>query len=151
MSKSNTFENDLLLLIFNNTNVADIGDATGLRGSTTVGSLYLALHTADPGEAGVQTTNEISYTGYARQALARTSGNFAVSANVMSLNVNVDFPESTGGTGGTVTHFSVGTAVSGGGKVLYKGTVTPNIVVQTGVTPRYKGVPSGTPSTISED
>jgi hypothetical protein len=66
MSKSNTWENDLLLLVFNNTNASLIGDATGLRGSTTAGSLYLSLHTADPGEAGNQSTNEIAYTSYAR-------------------------------------------------------------------------------------
>ena len=62
MSKGNTFENDLLLLVFNNTNAANIGDATGLRGSSTAGSLYVSLHTADPGEAGDQTTDEITYT-----------------------------------------------------------------------------------------
>lgn len=151
MSKSNSLENSLLTLLFNNTNIANIGDATGLRGSTAVGSLFLSLHTSDPGEAGDQTTGEISYTGYARQGLARTAGNFSVTGSVMSLNVNVDFPESTGGTGGTVTHFGIGTSVSGAGVLLYKGTVTPNIVVQTGVTPRYKGIPSGTPSTITED
>ena len=54
MSKGNTFENDLLLLIFNNTNIANLGDATGIRGSSAAGSLYLALHTTDPGEAGDQ-------------------------------------------------------------------------------------------------
>lgn len=151
MSKSNALETALLNLLFTNANIATIGDATGLRGSTTVGSLYLSLHTADPGEAGTQSTNEISYTGYARQAVARTSGNFAVSGNTMSLNVNVDFPEMTGGTGGTVTHFAVGAEVSGATLVLYKGAVTPTIVVATGVTPRIKGVPSGTPSTITED
>ena len=52
MSKSNTFENDLLQLLFNNVDIADIGDAAGIQNSATAGSLYLALHTADPGEAG---------------------------------------------------------------------------------------------------
>lgn len=151
MSKSNALETAWLQLLFNNTDIANVGDAGGLRGSVSAGQLYLSLHTADPGEAGNQSTSEISYTGYARQGLARTSGNFAVSGDTMSLNVNVDFPESTGGAGGTVTHFGIGTAASGAGVLLYKGTVTPNIVVQTGVTPRYKGVPSGTPSTITED
>lgn len=151
MSKSNSFENSLLLLLFNNTNIANVGDATGLRGSTTAGSLYLSLHTSDPGEAGSQTTNEIAYTGYARQGLARTSGNFSVSGAVMSLNVNVDFPEMTGGAGGTVTHFGIGTDVSGAGTLLYSGTTDPDPVVATGVTPRLKGVPSSTPSTVTED
>ena len=39
MSKANGFENSLLLLVFNNTNIANVGDGTGLRGSATAGSL----------------------------------------------------------------------------------------------------------------
>lgn len=146
MSKSNTFENDLLLLLFNNTNIANIGDATGVRGSSTAGSLYLSLHTGDPGEAGDQTTNEIAYTGYARQAVARSSSGFTVSGNSVTLTNNVDFPEMTGGAGGTVTHFAVGTASSGTGKILYKGTTDPDPVVASGVTPRLKQATS-----ITED
>jgi hypothetical protein len=137
MSKSNTFENDLLLLLFNNTNMALVGDATGLRGSTVVGSLFFSLHTADPGEAGDQTTSEIAYTSYARAAVARTAGGFTVAGNAVSLTANVDFPEGTGGSG-TATHWAVGTAVSGAGKLLYKGTLTPSVVCGTGVIPRIK-------------
>ena len=81
MAKSSAFANAHLLLVFNNTNIALVGDATGLRGSTTAGSLYLSLHTADPGTSGDQTTNEIAYTGYARVAVARTSGGFVVTGN----------------------------------------------------------------------
>ena len=89
MSKSDSWENGLLLLLFNNTNVANVGDATGLRGSTTAGSLYLSLHTSDPGDAGTQTTNEVdtgAYAGYARVAVARASGagGFTVTANSVS-------------------------------------------------------------------
>ena len=72
MSLSNASENDLLLLYFNNTNVANMGDATGVRGSTVAGSLFVSLHTADPGETGTQSTSETSYTGYARVAVARS-------------------------------------------------------------------------------
>ena len=148
MSKSNDFENQLLLLIFNNTNIADIGDATGLRGSSAAGSLYLAMHTADPGEAGTEATNEISYTGYARQAVARSSAGFTVSGNAVTLTNNVDFPEMTGGTGGTWTHWSVGVAASGATKVLYKGALTSptSVAVAVGVTPRLKQATS-----ITED
>ena len=89
MSKSNSFETNMLLLYFNNTNHANVGDATGVRGSTAAGSLYVGLHTSDPGEAGTQATNEIAYTGYARQALTRTAGNFSVASGVMTLAVNV--------------------------------------------------------------
>lgn len=144
MSKSNTFENDLLLLLFNNTNIANVGDATGVRGSSSAGSLYLSLHTGDPGEAGNQETNEISYTGYARVAVARSSAGFTVSGNSVVLAANVDFGEMTAGTGGTVTHFAIGTASSGTGKVLYKGTTDPDIAISAGVIPRLKAATSVT-------
>lgn len=145
MSKSNTFENDWLLLVFNNTNIANVGDATGLRGSTTAGSLYVSLHTSDPGEAGTQTTNETTYTSYARVAVARSGAGWTVTGNSVSPAAAITFPACTGGTA-TITHFAVGTDVSGAGKILYKGTVTPNISVSTGVTPQLT-----TASTITED
>jgi hypothetical protein len=135
MSKSNDFENDLLLLVFNNTNAANIGDATGLRGSSTAGNLSISLHSADPGEAGNQSTNEIAYTGYARVQSARTSGNFTVTANAVAFAANVDFPAGTGGSG-TATHFGIGVGASGATKLLYKGALSPSIVCGNGVTPR---------------
>jgi hypothetical protein len=138
VSKSNTFENELLLHLFNNADIANIGDAAGLQNSAAAGSLYLVLHTADPGEAGTATTSEISYTGYARQAVARSSAGFTVSGASVTLTNNVDFPEMTGGTGGTVTHFSVVKEVSGASVILYSGSVSPTIVVAAGVTPRLK-------------
>lgn len=146
MSKSNTFENELLLLLFNNTDIANIGDAAGLQNSVAAGSLYLVLHTADPGEAGSATTNEIAYTGYARKAVARSSAGFTVSGASVTLTNNEDFPEMTAGAGGTVTHFSVVKEASGASVILYSGTVTPNINVANGVTPRLKAATS-----ITED
>jgi hypothetical protein len=135
MSKSNDFENDLVLLVFQNANAANIGDATGLRGSSTAGNLFISLHTSDPGEAGNQSTNEIAYTSYARVQLARTSGNFTVTANAVAFAANVDFPAGTGGSG-TATHFGIGVATSGSTKLLYKGALSPSIVCGNGVTPR---------------
>jgi len=143
MSKGNTFENDLLQLIFNAVAIANIADDAGTGPLT---DLYVSLHTSDPGEAGDQSTNEIAYTGYARVAVARTSGGWTVSANSVSPAANIDFGEMTGGAGGTVTHFAIGTLTSGAGKLLYSGTVSPNIVVSTGVTPRLT-----TASAITED
>lgn len=134
MSKSNAWETALLQLLFENANAANIGDATGLRGSTTAGSLYFSLHTADPGEAGDQTTNEIAYTSYARVAAARSTAGFTVTGNAVATDANVSFPAGTGGSG-TATHFGVGTASSGAGVLLYKGTISPNIVCGNGVTP----------------
>lgn len=145
MSKSNAFENALLLLAFNNTNIANVGDATGLRGSTTAGSLYLSLHTADPGEAGSQTTSEAAYTSYARVAVARSGAGFTVTGNSVSPAATVSFPAGTGGTG-TATHFGIGTDSSGVGTLLYSGTVTPNIVMGNGITPQLT-----TATAVTED
>ena len=68
MSKGDTFENDLLKLIFNGTAIANIADNAATSPLT---NLFVALHTADPGETGNQSTNEVSYTGYARATVAR--------------------------------------------------------------------------------
>ena len=145
MSKSDAFESALLALVFQNTNIANIGDATGLRGAAAAGQLFVALHTADPGEAGTQTTNEVAYTGYARVGLARSSGGFTITGNSVSPAANVDFPACTAGSA-TATHFSVGVAASGAGMVLYKGAITPTIAIAAGVTPRLTTV-----TAITED
>lgn len=134
MSKGNTFENELLEHIFNNADIALIGDATGLRGSSADGDLYVSLHTADPGEGGSQTTSETSYGSYARVAVARDGTGWTVTANSVSPQAAISFPQCSSGTA-TITHAAVGTASSGAGKLLYSGTVTPNISVATGVTP----------------
>ena len=143
MSKTNAFENSLLLLVFNNTNIANVGDATGLRGSSAAGNLHVSLHTSDPGEGGSQTTNETSYTSYARIAVARSGAGWTVTGNSVSPAANIDFPACTGGTA-TITHFGIGTDSSGAGTLLYKGTVTPNISVSSGVTPRLTTATAGT-------
>lgn len=131
MSKGDTYEDDILKLIFNATAIADLAQDDGSTPATT---LTVALHTSDPGEAGTQSTNEISYTGYARVAVARTSGGWTVSSGSVSPVAAITFGEMTAGAGGTVTHFSVGTGVSN--KLLYSGTVTPNIAVVNGVIPQ---------------
>jgi hypothetical protein len=136
MSKGNTFENDLLLLIFNNTDAALIGDATGLRGSSSAGSLYVSLHTGDPGEGGNQTTSEAAYTSYARVAVARSGSGWTVSGNAVSNAALVQFPQCTGGSE-TITHFAVGTASSGAGKVLYKGALSASLAVSSGIQPQF--------------
>jgi hypothetical protein len=143
MSKSNAFETDLLGLIFNGTAISTIADNAA---SAPLTNLYLALHTADPGEAGNQSTSEISYTGYSRVAVARTSGGWTITGNSVSPVSAIEFGEMTGGAGGTVTHASIGTASTGTGKILYSGALTPTIAVALGVLPRIKNT-----STITED
>lgn len=142
MSKSNVFENDILKLIFNATAIANIADDAGTSPLT---DLYVSLHTADPGETGDQTSNEIAYTSYARVAVARSGVGWTVTDNSVSPAANITFPTGTGGSG-TATHVGIGTASSGAGKLLYKGALTPNIVCGNGITPQIT-----TASTITED
>jgi len=127
MSKSNALEAGYLDLYFLNTNHAGVGDATGLRGSTVAGSFYLALHTADPGEAGVQNTSEVSYTGYARVPVARSGSGFSRSGSALSLVANADFGQATVGSFPITAYFwSLGVASSGATEVEYKGPLTPS-------------------------
>jgi hypothetical protein len=132
MSIGNTFENDLVKLIFQATAIADIAENDATSPLT---NLYVALHTADPGEAGNQTTSECAYTSYARVAVARTSGGWAVSNNVVTPVANIDFPAATGGSE-TATYASIGTASSGTGKIIASGAISPTIAISNGVTPR---------------
>lgn len=120
MSKTNTFENELLLHIFQNADIALIGDAAGLQNSAAAGNLYLSLHTAEPAEGGDQSSNEAAYTNYARVAVVRSSSGWTVAANQVSNAAAINFP-ACGLTGATITHFGIGTDVSGAGKLLYKG------------------------------
>ena len=146
MSKSNVFEGDILQLIFLNTPIAGIGDAPGILGSTVAGNLYWTLFTADPGEVGTAITNETAYTGYLRIAAPRSIVGFTVTGNSVSPPLNVDFGECTGSPGSPITHFGVVSTASGAGKLLYSGTMTPNITMALTAIPRLKST-----STITED
>lgn len=135
MSKSDTFESDMLKAIFNATPIANLLDNAASVPNTLI---YLSLHTADPTDTGLQNSNETTYTGYARLGVARTTGGFAISGTTptqAALVANQDFGADSAGTG-TITHFGVGMGASGATKLLYSGTVTPNIVLNVGVTPR---------------
>lgn len=136
MSMSNTSETKLLQLLFQNDAWELVGDASGLQPSATAGSFYVALHSSDPGEAGDQTTNEVSYTGYARVAVARSTGGWSVSSATVSNVATVQFGECTAGTA-TATHFSVGTALSGAGSIIYSGSLSASRSISSGITPLF--------------
>lgn len=133
MSAGNTFENDLMKLILNGTAIADLAENDT---SSPLTSLYVSLHTADPGEAGDQTTNETSYTGYARVAVTRDTNGFTVTNNVGSNAATISFGLNTSGTP-TITHVAVGTASSGAGKILVSGALSSSLAMQVGFTPQF--------------
>ena len=136
MSASNAFETSLLNLIFKNVTIANYGDVVGIVGSATAGSLFVGLHTADPGEAGTQATSEATYTGYARVAVARTAGGWTVSGNTVSNAAAIQFGTCTAGSN-TVTHFSVGSSLTGAGDLALSGVLTASLAVSAGITPSF--------------
>jgi hypothetical protein len=133
MTIADATENAILALIFNATAWANYADNAASSPQTNI---HVALHTADPGDAGSMSTSEAAYTSYARVNVARTTGGWsAPSGGSTSPVANIDFPAGTGGSG-TDTHFSTGKTGGGAAAILWSGTITPNIVSGNGVTPR---------------
>lgn len=135
MSATNVLENALLSLILENASTGlNIGDATGLRGSTTAGSVYVSLHTGDPGEAGSQNTTETAYTNYLRQAVARSTAGWTVAAGVGDNDAAITFPQS--GSSSTISHFGVGSSSgTGAGDLYFKGASA--LAVAANITPQF--------------
>lgn len=139
MSATNATAAAILALYFENADHTGIGDAGGLIGSTTPGSYYISLHTADPTETGNQTSSEATYTSYARVAVARSTAAWT-SATADPATVTNDaaitFPTATGGSS-TCTHFGIGTDASGAGTLLFSGALDSSLAVSNGITPEY--------------
>jgi hypothetical protein len=136
MSATKAFEKALLKRYFNNTDHANVGDAAGIQNSAAAGSFYISLHTADPGEAGSQTTSEATYTSYARVAVARSGAGWTISGGNASNAAAVNFPAATGGSN-TITHFGIGSDSSGAGNLFFKGALTSSLAVSSGITPSF--------------
>ncbi len=122
---SDSAELNLWKLIFQNTTWANIGDVTGIVGSTVAGSLYVGLHTASPTEEGDQTSSETTYTGYARIAVARSSGGWTVSGTAPTQSANagaITFGLCTAGSV-TLSHVSIGRALTSTGELLFGGAL----------------------------
>lgn len=132
MSKSNTTENSILALLFQGTTFANLANNASTAPNT---NLYVALHTADPGETGTQSTSECAYSGYARVAVARTSAGWSLNGSIITPASNISFNTHLGGTAETATHFSVGVSSTGGTTILYSGSVTPQVSISAGVVP----------------
>jgi hypothetical protein len=126
MSFSNTTETNILNKLFNNTTLPFDG----------ITDLYLSLHTADPGEAGTQLTNEATYTSYSRVSVVRSASGWTVSGNTVSNTALVQFPQCTGSTN-TITHVAIGTSTSGSGQVLVKGALNSSLSVSNLIQPQF--------------
>src|SRR6185437_510765 len=120
MAGGNAFLHSLLLLLFNATAIANIADNAA---SSPLTNLYLALHTADPGAGGNQSTSETTYTGYARETVARTSAGWTVTGESVTLASTISFPPGATTDTDVLSYFSVGTLLTGTGEILYSGPI----------------------------
>lgn len=130
MSLTNYLEGALLDLIFFGTPIPNIADNAAVSPLT---SLYISLHTGDPGEAGNQASSECAYGTYARIALVRTTSGWVRAGNVVNPAADIVFAQPSSGIE-TATHIGIGTASSGAGNLLLKGALSPTIAISVGMT-----------------
>lgn len=136
MSATNAFETALLGLIITNANAANVGDATGLQGSSTAGVFWVSLSTGDYGETGVQNTTEATYTDYARVSVARSTAGWTVTTNTADNDAAVTFPAASAGSS-TVTHFGLGSDETSTGNLFLYGALSASLAVSAGITPEF--------------
>lgn len=134
-SKKDGFETSVLQHIFQNADIANIGDAAGLQNSATAGSFYIALFTSAPTDSAQGT--ECNYTNYARVAVARSAGGWTVSGNNCSNAAAITFPQCGGGTN-TAVAFAICTGGTAGvDDAIYWGDLTANLAISSGITPEF--------------
>lgn len=123
-------------MLLENANYANVGDATGLRGSTTAGVFYVSLHTANPNETGSQNTTEAAYGSYARVSVARSTAGWTVASGVGDNDAAITFAQAASGSE-TETHFGLGSDASGAGNLFLWGALTAGLAVSALITPSF--------------
>lgn len=141
--KGTELQRTILSYIFLSSGITT-GQTFGSAATSTTTTLWVSLHTADPGNAGNQGTSEVAYTGYARIATQRTAsggvGGWTISTTFSPCSVfpttGVTFPQCTTASTVVITNWSVGTSSASGTTtgLYYTGTVTPNISLGANVT-----------------
>lgn len=123
MSFSNYLENAILTHVFG-----------GSPQFTPLTNVYVGLMLSDPGEAGSPSEPAIATNGYARINIA--VADLTISANNVSNTNTASFPPSTGAWagGGSLTHFALFDAASGGNMLGSGSLTTPRTVDATGIT-----------------
>lgn len=104
------------------------GHVFGGTAYTAPSTIYVSLFTSAPDDTGAGT--EVSGGSYARQSMA-----FTVTNDTASNTSNVEFPKATA-SWGTVSHFAVYDASTGGNMLCY-GTLSASKTVASGDTLRF--------------
>ena len=136
MSATDTFETNILKLIFTNVTLAGIGDGAGLIKSTADGVFYINLSTGTLDDTHIANQTETTYTSYARASIARSTSGWTVTNDTADNDAALTFPAGTGGSG-TVTDFGIGDGASGATTMHFYGVLDASLVVGSGVTPEF--------------
>lgn len=136
-SMTDGFETALLTLLFNNTAITNIGDASGLVATSTAGSTQLSLATVAyiDGDT-LLTADECDYTGYARPTQARSSGGWTVSGDTVSNAALIQFGEMSGGASDTAVHLGLG-FIATGDVLRMHADLNADLVINVGVNPQF--------------
>lgn len=103
---------------------------------TRPATLYVGLSTTTPADDGSNFT-EPSGSGYARVSKTNNATNFpAAAAGLKSNGTAVTFPQASGGSWGTVTHWGIFEASTGGSPTVW-GALTSSKTIGDGDTPEF--------------
>ena len=133
MPKSTNTCNNFLALLYNATAWANIADNAA---SSPITNIYVALATATGAVGDTMSTNEATYTNYARQTVARTTSGWTAPASRSTSNVaQITFPQ-CGVTGNTITSAKAGKA-TGASDVFHYGDLNAPITVSNLIQPVF--------------
>lgn len=136
MPKSTNTCNSILALIFNATTFANLAINASAAPLT---NLYVGLHKTDPGVGGSQETGEADYGAYARVAVPRDNtgtGWKTPASGGTDNNGLLSFVECDGGSN-SIGFVSIGTDISGAGRVLYAGELSSPRTISEGIQPQF--------------
>lgn len=126
---SDTHEAAILNLYLNGVAIANVADNAASSPATNG---YLALHTADPTDVGLQNASEANYPGYARLAVARSPGSpqwTITGTSPTSASCGQKVFATSSGAGTTLTHWSYGYGASGATAIVFSGTLAASIPI----------------------
>jgi len=124
MSLSNNTENAVLKALLQGT---DLPFRAGAQ-------QYLALFTADPGEAA-SLAAEANYTGYARVALTKANA-WTDGGSTFTNAALIQFGQCTAGTN-AISHFAVVDTASGAVAMMISGALSSTLNVSSGIQPQF--------------
>lgn len=133
MPKSTNTCNNILALIYNATTWNGVAENDT---SSPIVNIYMALATVTGAPGDTMSTNEATYTNYARVTVARTVGGWtAPAASATSNAAAIDYAQ-CGITGNTVVAAKTGVAV-GASDVLHYGDLNAPITVSSLIRPTF--------------